>query len=97
MRIEGHTDGQGNAANNVRLSQQRADAVRDELVRLGVSADSLVAQGFGPNQPVADNDTPEGRALNRRVEFIIEPATPGGEAIRSDAAAETTGEVPAVE
>ena len=95
VRIEGHTDNAGNAANNQRLSQQRAEAVRDALVRLGVAAERLTARGFGPDQPVGDNATPEGRALNRRVEFIIEPAEPGGQAIRSSASAETTGEQPA--
>jgi outer membrane protein OmpA-like peptidoglycan-associated protein len=97
VRIEGHTDNAGNVANNQRLSQQRAEAVRDALVRLGVAAERLTARGFGPDQPVGDNATPEGRALNRRVEFIIEPAEPGGQAIRSSAGAETTGEQPATE
>ncbi|MCB9603605.1 MAG: OmpA family protein [Sandaracinus sp.] len=95
VRIEGHTDNAGNADNNVRLSQQRAEAVRDALVALGIAAERLNAQGFGPNQPIGDNTTSEGRALNRRVEFIIEPPEPGGQAIRSDPSAETTTEVPA--
>lgn len=66
--IEGHTDNVGRPAVNRALSQKRADAVRNHLIfKFGVTADRLSAKGFGPDQPVAGNATPEGRAANRRV------------------------------
>ncbi|MBX3247621.1 MAG: OmpA family protein [Myxococcales bacterium] len=76
VRIEGHTDDRGNAEANIRLSQQRADAVREALIARGIDGGRLNAQGFGPSRPVADNAEEAGRALNRRVEFVIEPSTP---------------------
>ena len=71
LRVEGHTDAQGKRASNVKLSQRRAAAVVKALVKRGVPAERLVAQGFGPDQPVADNATAEGRAKNRRVELRV--------------------------
>jgi outer membrane protein OmpA-like peptidoglycan-associated protein len=71
-RIEGHTDSRGSANLNQALSQQRAEAVRDALVARGVEASRLVAVGRGSDRPVATNETPEGRASNRRVEIILE-------------------------
>lgn len=71
VRIEGHTDSVGNDRTNLRLSQSRADAVLRYLVRRGVSANRLVAVGFGEDQPLDDNATAAGRAVNRRVEFRI--------------------------
>ena len=71
LRVEGHTDAQGKRAYNVKLSQRRAAAVVKALVKRGVPAERLVAQGFGPDQPVADNATTEGRAKNRRVELRV--------------------------
>jgi OmpA-OmpF porin, OOP family len=68
--IEGHTDDRGAADFNRTLSQQRAEAVRDYLVKKGVPAERLEAQGFGPDRPVQPNTTSEGRAANRRVEFL---------------------------
>jgi len=66
--IEGHTDGMGDQAYNMILSQKRADAVRAALIsRFDAPADRLTAKGYGPTKPVADNKTPEGRAQNRRV------------------------------
>jgi outer membrane protein OmpA-like peptidoglycan-associated protein len=65
--VNGYTDNVGNAATNMRLSQQRADAVREDLVRMGISPDRLTAQGFGGQNPIADNATAEGRGMNRRV------------------------------
>jgi outer membrane protein OmpA-like peptidoglycan-associated protein len=65
--IEGHTDSNGNDDSNLRLSQQRADAVRTYLVSRGVKAERVTALGKGEAQPVASNDTAEGRANNRRV------------------------------
>jgi outer membrane protein OmpA-like peptidoglycan-associated protein len=72
IEIQGHTDSRGRAAYNLRLSQQRADAVRDHLVkRHGISPARLVTRGYGMTRAIADNDTEEGRAANRRVEFHI--------------------------
>ncbi|MBU0553807.1 OmpA family protein [Myxococcota bacterium] len=71
VRIEGHTDSQGSAKYNKKLSQQRADSVRRYLIGQGIDGDRLDAEGFGEDQPLEDNRTPEGRAANRRVEFII--------------------------
>jgi len=69
--IEGHADNTGKADYNVELSRRRAESIRDALVEFGVSADRLVAEGYGSNFPVASNDTPEGREQNRRVEIVI--------------------------
>jgi outer membrane protein OmpA-like peptidoglycan-associated protein len=72
LRVEGHTDNTGSANFNQTLSQKRADAVRDYLVNsAGVSADQVTAVGFGQTHPVTTNDTAEGRAQNRRVEFVF--------------------------
>lgn len=71
VEIGGHTDAQGSDAANQKLSQRRADSVRQYLVSKGVAADRLTAKGYGEAQPVATNDTPAGRAENRRVEFKI--------------------------
>lgn len=66
--IEGHTDNQGDADYNRALSQRRAGAVRQALIdKFGISAERLTAKGYGPDQPIADNNTEEGRARNRRV------------------------------
>jgi outer membrane protein OmpA-like peptidoglycan-associated protein len=67
VAVDGYTDNVGNTASNMRLSQQRADAVKADMVRMGVSADRLTARGFGEQDPIADNATAEGRATNRRV------------------------------
>ncbi|MBX3209964.1 MAG: DUF4398 and OmpA-like domain-containing protein [Labilithrix sp.] len=73
ITVEGHTDSQGKRDYNVELGKKRADAVRDQLVARGVAADRIKSVGVGPDRPVADNKTPEGRANNRRVEIIVEP------------------------
>lgn len=74
--VEGHTDSQGAAAYNQDLSQRRAQVVRDYLVSRGIAADRITAQGFGPSRSVADNNSAEGRANNRRVEIVVQPSTP---------------------
>lgn len=71
IRIEGHTDNQGEPGNNLELSERRAKAVRVELVRLGVDASRIEALGFGESRPIDTNRTPAGRARNRRVEVVI--------------------------
>ena len=75
ITIEGHTDSQGEASYNQDLSQRRAQSVRDYLVSRGISADRVTAQGFGLTRPIADNASAEGRANNRRVEIVVQPAT----------------------
>ncbi len=71
VRVEGHTDDRGNDAYNKKLSQRRADAVAKFLVGRGIDNGRLEAVGFGEEQPLGDNTTPEGRATNRRVVFTI--------------------------
>ena len=71
LKIAGHTDSQGAAQNNLILSKKRAEAVRDFLNQRGVEMDRMIVQYFGEEQPVATNDTPEGRQKNRRVEMDV--------------------------
>ena len=71
VRVEGHTDSQGVPAKNQTLSDARASSVRDYLIKKGVEAGRLVAQGFGQDKQIAGNDTARGRAANRRVEFKV--------------------------
>jgi outer membrane protein OmpA-like peptidoglycan-associated protein len=71
IEIQGHTDDVGNAAQNIKLSKRRAEAIRAVLVKAGVAPARLIATGFGPTRPRASNKTPEGREQNRRVEFLI--------------------------
>ena len=68
--VEGHTDNTGSAATNQTLSEARSQAIVDKLVELGISKDRLSSSGKGQNSPIADNSTDEGRAKNRRVEFV---------------------------
>jgi outer membrane protein OmpA-like peptidoglycan-associated protein len=72
IRVEGHTDDTGPHDLNMRLSQERADSVRRYLISKGVSPKRLKAKGFGPDKPLINEKTPEARAKNRRVEFVVE-------------------------
>ncbi|MEM7241044.1 MAG: OmpA family protein [Pseudomonadota bacterium] len=69
VAVGGHTDAQGSEESNLQLSQDRANAVRDALIGFGLPADAFTATGFGEAQPIASNDTEEGRAQNRRTTF----------------------------
>jgi OOP family OmpA-OmpF porin len=71
VRVNGHTDATGPEAYNQGLSERRAEAVKNHLVENGVSANRLSTQGLGESEPIASNDTREGRALNRRVELKV--------------------------
>jgi outer membrane protein OmpA-like peptidoglycan-associated protein len=72
VEVGGHTDNAGNPATNKKLSQMRADVVRQTAIdKYGIDAARITAVGYGPDKPVADNGTPEGRALNRRVEGVV--------------------------
>ena len=71
LAIEGNTDSVGSDAMNQQLSEQRADSVRDFLAQENIPAASMTSQGFGKTQPVASNDTAEGRQQNRRVELVV--------------------------
>jgi outer membrane protein OmpA-like peptidoglycan-associated protein len=74
IRVEGHTDSQGTVQSNVDLSQRRGDAVRRYLVSRGIPEAGISASGMGQDHPVADNNTADGRANNRRVEIVLAPA-----------------------
>jgi OOP family OmpA-OmpF porin len=71
VEISGHTDAVGSDETNMQLSQRRAEAVSDYLVRAGIPPDRLNAVGYGKTRPIASNDTEEGRAQNRRIEFDV--------------------------
>lgn len=71
IQVDGHTDSVGAESYNQRLSERRAKSVADYLRSLGVTADRITEKGFGENMPVADNDSDDGRRLNRRVEIGI--------------------------
>jgi OOP family OmpA-OmpF porin len=71
VEVIGHTDNAGSRAGNLSLSQARAEAVKTYVVGRGVHADMVAVSGEGPDRPVADNRTPEGRARNRRIEFKV--------------------------
>ncbi len=69
--VEGHTDNVGKAEKNLTLSQQRADSVRERLIKFGVDGARLQAKGYGDTRPLEDNKTAKGREANRRVEFVL--------------------------
>lgn len=73
IRVEGYTDSRGADDMNMKLSQQRAEAVRAYLVSRGVKPERVTAEGKGEQNPIASNDTAEGRANNRRVEIVVQP------------------------
>ena len=73
MVVLGFTDNVGNRDNNMDLSMKRATAVRDYLVGRGIPSDLITAQGKGPDDPVSDNSSVDGRAANRRVEIVVKP------------------------
>ena len=75
IQVAGHTDSTGSRDYNMKLSEQRAMTVKNYLAGRGVPANRMVTVGAGPDYPVASNDTPEGRAQNRRVEITIVPVT----------------------
>jgi outer membrane protein OmpA-like peptidoglycan-associated protein len=92
--VEGYTDAQGSESKNLELSQQRADAVREYLEQRGVDAERIRAVGKGESNPIASNDTAEGRATNRRVEIVVEreSTTPSSRgAIGSDGSSVKSG------
>lgn len=71
LEVEGHTDAVGSDEYNQKLSENRAQAVRDYLVQQGIPDNAIVSRGLGKTQPVASNDTPDGRQQNRRVELVL--------------------------
>jgi OOP family OmpA-OmpF porin len=71
VELQGHTDSVGAASYNLKLSQRRADTVREYLISQGVNPANLIAKGYGEAEPIASNDTPGGRAGNRRVVMSV--------------------------
>jgi outer membrane protein OmpA-like peptidoglycan-associated protein len=71
VKITGHTDYTGDPAKNDKLSIERANSVKDELVKRGINQGKILASGNGARNPIADNETKSGRAKNRRVEFQV--------------------------
>lgn len=81
VEVDGHTDNTGPLDFNQQLSQQRADTVRQYLVTQGVPSGSVDSKGFGPNDPIASNDTPDGRKQNRRVDLVVSGQSIGAQNI----------------
>jgi outer membrane protein OmpA-like peptidoglycan-associated protein/outer membrane protein assembly factor BamB len=71
LEVRGHTDITGTREHNMKLSERRADAVREYMIKNGISPERMIATGFGPDRPIGDNKTAEGRKKNRRTEFYI--------------------------
>ena len=84
VEVQGHTDSTGAAAYNRTLSKARAESVRTYLASMGVARGRLTSKGFGPDVPLADNATPEGREVNRRVEFKIVKQGPKRTIVQED-------------
>jgi outer membrane protein OmpA-like peptidoglycan-associated protein len=78
LQVEGYPDNVGSDEFNQKLSEQRADSVRDYLISQGISADSITSKGFGKTNPIASNDTAKGRQQNRRVEIVVSGGAIGG-------------------
>ncbi len=77
LEIIGHTSSEGKASHNLKLSKDRAASVLNYLVEHGIEASRLKSDGKGPNEPIADNDTEEGKEANRRVEFKVKARSGG--------------------
>ncbi len=92
LAVEGHTDSVGSDEYNRQLSERRAQAVRDYLVQQGISPDAIAASGFGKSEPVASNDSPEGRQQNRRVELVLSGDAIGSVTGIDSATAASTGQ-----
>jgi len=71
VKIGGYTDNVGDPADNMKLSQARAENVMKQLVALGIAADRMTAEGYGEQHPIADNNDPAGRAMNRRISLRV--------------------------
>ena len=71
IEVAGHTDSDGDNNTNMALSEKRAQAVSDYLIKAGLPPDRLKAVGYGSSQPVAANDTDDGKANNRRIDFVV--------------------------
>lgn len=91
VELVGHTDSQGDDARNLQLSEDRAKAVMQRLIDLGVPPTRLTARGEGESNPLGDNATDEGRALNRRIDFNLQGASAAVPAAPAPATTETTG------
>ena len=68
--VEGHTDSDGSETSNMTLSKARGKTVMDKLIEMGIAPNRLKSDGFGESKPIDNNNTPEGKANNRRVEFV---------------------------
>jgi outer membrane protein OmpA-like peptidoglycan-associated protein len=84
FRIDGHTDSDGSADFNQKLSEDRAKAIRNALIKFGIRASRLETKGWGEEKPIATNTTQEGKAENRRVEFVVLTGTLDGDLIESE-------------
>jgi outer membrane protein OmpA-like peptidoglycan-associated protein len=71
VRLEGHTDNTGDAGENKKLSQARAEAVKESLTRSGIDVSRVTTVGYGQERPIASNDTESGKATNRRLELAV--------------------------